>query len=222
MRDRGFFVEDLLESLFGDEAVDPTRRARRFLAPFVFEHHQAIRAAFPTGEGAAHARLKDALLERPAKALAAALRGARFRRPPEPGSIDLAPWEELRAPAARAFCAWLASAEGARFHGWLAGVPVTRTKAVQVSRARLGDEIPLHHDLPEDGLVSLYDFSEPFGPDDGGVHYLASPHAERAHALLASFNTLTVFRAGDVRRGMTRITGEATQWTITASFVGSA
>jgi hypothetical protein len=44
-----FFVEDLVPSLFGDEAEDVTQRARNFLSPEVISGVKEIREAFHEG-----------------------------------------------------------------------------------------------------------------------------------------------------------------------------
>jgi hypothetical protein len=221
---REFFVEDLVPSLFGDEAVDVTAGARRFVSPEVVSGVKEIREAFHDGGRVKHVCLERALNPKVAEAIGAALDEARFRRHHHaPYQIEVAPLEELQDSALRRFCRWMASDDAARFHGWLAGWPPDGaplvSKQVQVARARRGDEFPLHVDTNEEGVACVYNFTRRFGPADGGKLYF--PHRGRTELELApQFNTVILFRPRNAPHGVSRVTaarGKA-RLTVTAFF----
>jgi hypothetical protein len=219
-----FFIEDLVPSLLGDEAVDVTSRARRFVSPDVIAGVREIREAFHAGGRVKHVCLERALKPRVAHELGAALDHARFQRHHHaPYRIEISPLAGLEDSALRRFCAWMATDDAARFHGWLAGWPADGSplvsKQVQVARARRGDEFPLHIDTDEEGVACVYNFTRGFGPGDGGRLYF--PHRGRTELELApQFNTLILFRPRDAPHGVSKVTAARgkTRFTVTAFF----
>ena len=216
-----FFIEDLVPSLLGDETVDVTVGARRFLSPDVVSGVREIRSAYRDGGRVKHVALERVLEPKVAQGIGAALEVARFRRHHHaPYRIEISPLDELKASALRRFCAWLATDDAAHFHGWLAGSaePLV-SKQVQVARARRGDEFPLHVDTDEEGVACVYNFTRDFGPDDGGTLYF--PHRGRTELALApQFNTLMLFRPRNAPHGVSKVTATRgkTRFTVTAFF----
>ncbi len=222
MRD-AFFIEDLVDSLLGDEAVDVTAKARRFLSPDVVGHAGAIREAFLSSGRVKHVALERVVKAKVAEGIDQALHTARFRRHHHSEyRIEVAPLETLQASALAKFCRWLGTDDAARFHGWLTGWPVDgrplHARQVQVARARKGDEFPLHVDMSEEGLAAVYNFSEPFGPEDGGTLYFSGPKGKALLRLPPLFNTLIVFRPRNAPHGVTKLMGPNVRFSVTAFF----
>lgn len=222
MRD-AFFIEDLVESLLGDEAVDVTARARRFLSEDVVSNATPIREAFLSSGRVKHVALERVVKPRVAAGIDQALHEARFHRHHHAAyRIEIARLEALRASHLRTFCRWLGTDDAARFHGWLTGWPgegrPLRAKQVQVARARKGDEFPVHVDMDEEGLAAVYNFSEPFEAEDGGTLYFPGPKGRDLLRLPALFNTLIVFRPRNAPHGVSRITGSRVRFSVTAFF----
>ncbi|MDP1829142.1 MAG: 2OG-Fe(II) oxygenase [Archangium sp.] len=223
-RETGFFIEDLVPSLLGDEATDVTARARRFVSPEVVSGVKEIRQAFHDGGRVKHVCLERALKPRFAQQVGDALEQARFRRHHHaPYRIEISPLDALRESALSRFCRWMATGDAARFHGWLAGWPDDGarlvSKQVQVARARRGDEFPLHVDTNEEGVACVYNFTRGFGADDGGHLYF--PHRGRTELELApQFNTLILFRPRNAPHGVSKVTAARgkTRFTVTAFF----
>jgi hypothetical protein len=219
-----FFIEDLVPSLLGDEAIDVTARARRFLSPDVVSGVKEIRQAFHDGGRVKHVCLARALKPRVASSIGAALDDAHFQRHHHaPYRIEVSPLDRLEASALRRFCRWMSSDDAARFHGWLAGWPPDGaslvSKQVQVARARRGDEFPLHLDTNEEGIAAVYNFTRGFDEGDGGKLYF--PHRGRTELELApQFNTLILFRPRHAPHGVSRVTAAKgkTRFTVTAFF----
>lgn len=221
MPESEFFVEDLVPSLFGEEAEDVTARARRFVSPDVVSGVKEIRAAFHDGGRVKHVCLERVLKPRVALGIGEGLQQARFKRHHHaPYRIEISPLAELERSGLRRFCEWMASDAAARFHGWLAGCgePLV-SKQVQVARARKGDEFPVHVDTDEEGIACVYNFTRDFGPRDGGRLYF--PHRGRNELELAPmFNTLIMFRPRGAPHGVSRVTAARgkTRFTVTAFF----
>ncbi|MFO0595693.1 MAG: 2OG-Fe(II) oxygenase [Myxococcaceae bacterium] len=222
-----FFIEDLVPSLLGSAADDVAARARRFLSSPVLAHADAIRAAFHRDSGPVkHVALSDVLKAGQAEKVRRELQAARFRpHHYAPYRIDITPLEDLPRGALKSLCAWLGTDDAARFHGWLTGWPPKKSlvaRQVQVARARKGDEFPVHVDMDEEGLAAVYNFSEPFGPDDGGTLYFPNPRGEGdllRHPPV--FNSLILFRPKDAPHGVSRIAGPNTRFSVTAFFVAA-
>ena len=219
-----FFIEDLVPSLLGEESVDVTAGARRFLSQEVISGVRDIREAFQEGGRVKHVCLERVLEPRVAETIGVALDEARFKRHHHaPYRIEVSPLDELADSGLRRFCRWLATDEAARFHSWLAGWPGDGeqlvSKQVQVARARRGDEFPLHVDTDEEGLACVYNFTRGFGPEDGGKLYF--PHRGRTELELAPmFNTMILFRPRNAAHGVSRVTAAKgkTRFTVTAFF----
>lgn len=219
-----FFIEDLVPSLFGDEAEDVTARARRFVAPDVVSGVKEIREAFHDGGRVKHVALERVLRSRVAESIGDGLEAARFKRHHyAPYRIEISPLDELGDTGLRKFCRWLSTDDAARFHGWLAGWPAGGeslvSKQVQVARARRGDEFPVHIDTNEEGLACVYNFTRAFGPEDGGRLYF--PYRDRNELELAPvFNTLILFRPRGAPHGVSKVTAPRgkTRFTVTAFF----
>ena len=215
-----FFVEDLVESLLGDEVHDVTSLARDFISPGVIEHVATIRDAFHDGGRVKHVVLSDVLKTSTARSVGRALDVARFQRHHHvPYRIDVAPLETLGHSRLLEFCAWLGTDDAAQFHGWLANWPARHAKQVQVARARRGDEFAVHVDTHEEGLAAVYNFTRGFTDADGGALYF--PWEDRVELLVPPrFNTLALFRPRDAPHGVTRLTAARgkTRFTVTAFF----
>lgn len=219
-----FFIEDLVPSLLGDETVDVTAHARRFVSDDVVSGVKEIREAFQDGGRVKHVALDAALRPRIAAGIGAALEQARFRRHHHaPYRIEVAPLETLAESALSKFCAWMRSDDAARFHGWLAGWPPDGrplvSKQVQIARARRGDEFPVHVDTNEEGVACVYNFTRGFESGDGGTLYF--PHRGRNELVLAPrFNSLILFRPRNAPHGVSQVTAARgkTRFTVTAFF----
>ena len=225
MRDQDlFFVPDLVPSLLGPGSEDVTRAARRFVSPRVLKHAQTIQQSFLASGPVKHVALEQVLTPRVAADIGRALKAARFRRHHHaPYRIEVSPLDGLGASALQRFCAWLGTDEAARFHGWLTGWPegewdALHARQVQVARARRGDEFPVHVDMEEEGLAAVYNFSDGFGPDDGGE--LSFPDAGGGELLRLPplFNTLMLFRPADAPHGVRKVEGRKTRFSVTAFF----
>ncbi|MEW5742131.1 MAG: 2OG-Fe(II) oxygenase [Myxococcota bacterium] len=208
-RAEGFFIDDLVGSLLGEEAFDPLTEARPFFSRRVLSHLSAIREAFSQGGRVLHVCLDGVLKPRVAKSIGAALSTAPFRRHHHaPYRIDVAPLDVLPTSTLSRFCAFLGSDEGAAFHQALSGWPpeghrLTRWQ-VQVARARRGDEFPVHVDTNQEGLACVYHFTRGFSEADGGV--LSFPHRGRAELSVApAFNRLILFRPKGAPHGVSRV-----------------
>jgi hypothetical protein len=218
---REFFVEDLVPSLFGEEAEDVTLRARSFLSPEVISGVKEIREAFHDGGRVKHVCLERVLKPRIADGVGEGLEEANFKRHHHaPYRIEISPLDQLVDSGLRKFCRWMASDDAARFHGWLAGYeePLV-SKQVQVARARKGDEFPVHVDTDEDGIAVVYNFTRDFVPRDGGRLYF--PYRGRNELELAPiFNTMIMFRPRGAPHGVSKVTAPRgkTRFTVTAFF----
>lgn len=214
-----FFIEDLVESLLGPEAEDVTARARKFVSPEVVQAVEPIREAFHGSGKLKHVCLERVLNARTAQGIGAALKKARFHRHHYPAyRIEISALDALAASALRTFARWLGTDDAARFHGWLAGWPrdgrPLHARQVQVARARKGDEFPVHVDMDEEGLAAVYNFSEGFGPDDGGQLYFPGTQL----VLPPLFNTMILFRPRNAPHGVSKLRGRRTRYSVTAFF----
>lgn len=214
-----FFVEDLVESLLGPETEDVTAGARKFISDEVISAVEPIREAFHASEKIKAVCLERVVRERTAAAIDQALHRARFARHHyAPYKIEISALERLRESALRKFCRWLGTDDAARFHGWLTAWPRDGrplfARQVQVARARKGDAFPVHVDMDEEGLAAVYNFSEPFGPRDGGELYFPGTSL----VLPPIFNTMILFRPRDAPHGVAKLKGPNTRFSVTAFF----
>ncbi|MFT3712809.1 MAG: 2OG-Fe(II) oxygenase [Archangium sp.] len=215
-----FFIEDLVESLLGPEAVDVSRGARRFISREVLSAVGPIREAFLSSGKVKHVALERVLREGVASAVAAGLKRARFRRHHHAAyRIEISALDALADSPLRKFVRWLATDDAARFHGWLAGWPTDgqalHARQVQVARARRGDEFPVHVDMDEEGLAAVYNFSEGFdAARDGGELYFPSAKL----VLPPIFNTMILFRPKNAPHGVSELVGKKTRYSVTAFF----
>lgn len=214
-----FFIEDLVESLLGDETEDVTARARAFISGEVIEAVEPIRQAFHGSKKVKAVCLERVVKPRVAARIDAALHAARFARHHHAAyRVDITSLDGLRDSWLRKFCRWLGTDDAARFHGWLAAWPkngrALHARQVQVARARKGDEFPVHVDMAEEGLAAVYNFSEPFGPRDGGELYFPGTSL----VVPPRFNTLTLFRPRNAPHGVAKLRGSRTRFSVTAFF----
>ncbi|MBL8916357.1 MAG: 2OG-Fe(II) oxygenase [Archangium sp.] len=214
-----FFVEDLVESLLGSEIEDVPTLARKFISDEVIDAVEPIREAFHASKRVKAVCLERVLRSRVAASIDQALHGARFKRHHHAAyKIEISAVDQLRESALRKFCRWLATDDAARFHGWLAGWPPDGrplfARQVQVARARKGDEFPVHVDMDEEGLAAVYNFSEAFGPRDGGELYFPGTSL----VLPPIFNTMILFRPRNAPHGVAKVLGPKTRFSVTAFF----
>ena len=221
---KGFFIEDLLESLTGTAHQGP-------VSPFhAAEVSGEAAASFPSlfAESGAppHLCLDLPLLAPVADRIQRELSRAPFKRHHHASyEIDILPRQAMAIGELPRFVDWLASEDGAAFHrawvGWPPGRAALTQVQVQTARARFGDAFEEHVDSDEEGIAVVYAFSKGMRPADGGALYFPRPDG-KGNALWVepAFNRVLVFRPRGAPHGVTRIVSKrVTRYTITAFYL---
>lgn len=219
----GFFLPDLVDTTFGaswrwvvsdrPQAID---LAERWFHPTILSPSvvTAIRQQFASDDLLMHVALTDILRPEVAEALAASLETATFVRHHHTAyPLWIAPRPlQTQAILEEAF-AWLSSAEALEAHLWLLGWPYPRPRQaqvqVQLSRMGVGDFFPIHLDTEEEGFAVVYNLTQDWKAELGGVLQFYDPSGRIIVEMPPLFNSAILFRPRGAPHGVNVVKPDA-------------